>query len=97
MLAIVLDSVGAGGEGMTSEATARYNELRSMVDGTHPSIDRSHHVLQHPDGTVARIDPSGIVWVTPDGEEIPDTLLWPPRAYAARLCRKGFQRQGGRR
>ena len=78
---------------MTAEATARYLELVSLVDGTHPSIDRSSHILQHPDGTIARINPGGVVWVTPDGEEIEDTLLWPPRAYAARLCRIGFHRQ----
>ncbi len=78
---------------MTAEATARYMELVSLVDGTHPSIDKSSHVLQHPDGTIAHIDPSGIVWVTPDGEEIPDALLWPPRQYAARLCRLGFVRR----
>lgn len=72
---------------MIDQASARYMELLQYVNGTHPSIDRSSHVLQHPDGTIAKITPSGITWISPEGEEVNDVLLWPPRTYAAHLCR----------
>lgn len=58
--------------------------------------DRSHHVLHHPDsGMTAVIDRDGVTWQRPDGTITRDNyLLWPPRVYAARLCKLGFLREG---
>lgn len=56
----------------------------------------SIYTLTHPDsGMVATIDRNGVTWQSPDGTVTRDNyLLWPPRQYAARLCKLGFQRQG---
>ncbi len=81
------------GSRTSGNTTARFYELVPIVDAIHSDDDQSSHVLKHPDGTIARIDPFGIMWITPDGKEIRDKLLWPPRTYAARLCRLGFMRQ----
>jgi hypothetical protein len=52
-------------------------------------------VLTHPDGTSVAIDRNAATWTEPSGHVIKeDRPLWPPKAYAARLIRLGFHREG---
>lgn len=52
-------------------------------------------ILTHPDGTIVAIDRNAATWTEPNGKVIKeDRPLWPPKAYAARLIRLGFHREG---
>lgn len=51
-------------------------------------------VLTHPDGTTVAINREVATWTEPNGHVIEeDRPLWPPKTYAARLCRIGFVRE----
>lgn len=52
-------------------------------------------VLMHSDGTTVTLGRGVATWTEPSGQvRREDNPLWPPKAYAARLVRLGFHREG---
>jgi hypothetical protein len=51
-------------------------------------------VLTHSDGTTVALGRDVATWTELSGKVVKeDRPLWPPRQYAARLCKLGFTRQ----
>ncbi|MDW5563959.1 MAG: hypothetical protein SA339_12125 [Methanomassiliicoccus sp.] len=52
-------------------------------------------ILTHSDGTQVTLSKDVATWTEPNGHVVKeDRPLWPPKAYAARLVRQGFHREG---